>query len=128
MNASTTLRTAGILGALGVGLGAFGAHGLAKLLAANGHVATWETAARYHLIHAVALLSIGIWQQLQPKMLLLGRAAQCFTVGIALFSGSLYALSLTSARWLGPITPFGGLLLIIGWLLLVRSSAHHSVQ
>ena len=123
MNSSTTLRVAALLGALGVGFGAFGAHGLAKLLAAGGHAATWETAARYHLIHAVVLLGIGLWQQQQPGNTVLARAAQCMVAGVGLFSGSLYGLSLTGARWLGPVTPFGGLLLIAGWLLLVRAAA-----
>ncbi len=122
MTTTTTLRLAALLGALGVGLGAFGAHGLAKFLAAGNHAATWETAARYHLLHALALLIVGVRQQQQPGNAALGRAAGCFTGGIVLFSGSLYALSLTGARWLGPITPLGGVLLIAGWLLLVRAA------
>ena len=116
------MRLAALLGALGVGLGAFGAHGLARVLAATGHAATWETAARYHLLHALALLVVGVWQRQQPANAALGRAAACFAAGVVVFSGSLYGLSLTAARWLGPITPVGGGLLIIGWLLLVRAA------
>jgi uncharacterized membrane protein YgdD (TMEM256/DUF423 family) len=112
-----------LLGALGVGLGAFGAHGLAGLLAATGHAATWETAARYHMLHALALLAVGLWQRQQPTAIGLGWAARCFGAGTVLFSGSLYALSLTNARWLGPVTPLGGVLLIVGWLLLARAAA-----
>lgn len=121
-NMKSTLRIAAILGALGVGLGAFGAHGLAKLLAATGHAATWETAARYHLLHALALLAVGLWQRQQPAAPGLEWAARCFGAGVVLFSGSLYALSLTQARWLGPVTPLGGALLIAGWLLLARAA------
>ncbi len=123
MTSTITLRLAAILGALGVGLGAFGAHGLLARLAASGHTATWETAARYHLLHALALLALGIWQQQQPANVALGRAATCFVAGITLFSGSLYGLSLTGARWLGPVTPLGGVLLIAGWLLLARAAS-----
>ncbi len=119
---TTTIRLAAVLGAVGVGLGAFGAHGLAPRLAALGHVATWETAARYHLLHAVVLLVIGVWQQQRSNQPNLSRAVWCFALGIGFFSGSLYALSLTGARWLGPVTPIGGVLFIIGWLLLARAA------
>ena len=123
MTSSITLRIAALIGAIGVGLGAFGAHGLSKILAATGHAGTWETAARYHLLHALALLAVGIWQQREPANAALRRAATCFVAGVALFSGSLYALSVTSARWLGPVTPVGGVLLIAGWLLLAWAAA-----
>ena len=122
MTSLGTLRLAALLGAVGVGLGAFGAHGLRPLLAATGHAATWETAARYHLLHALALLAVGLWQQQQPANAALRRAVICFGLGVALFSGSLYALSLTGARWLGPVTPIGGVFLIGGWLLLARAT------
>lgn len=121
-HSTTTLRLAALLGACGVALGAFGAHGLAARLAATGHATTWETAARYHLLHVVALLAVGIWQQRQPANGWLGRAATCFVMGVALFSGSLYGLSLTGARWLGPVTPLGGVAFIAGWLLLARAA------
>jgi uncharacterized membrane protein YgdD (TMEM256/DUF423 family) len=126
MNSSTVSRLAALFGATGVGLGAFGAHGLATRLTALGHVATWETAARYHLLHAVVLLAVGLWQQQRPNRPDLSRAAWCFSLGILFFSGSLYVLSLTGARWLGPITPTGGVLLIAGWLLLARAAGTSS--
>ncbi|MBC7174185.1 MAG: DUF423 domain-containing protein [Polyangiaceae bacterium] len=111
----------GILGFLGVALGAFGAHGLRAFLAsqADGEQrrAWWETAAHYHLIHALA---IGV------TALLVARASGsagtvagfCFAGGIALFSGSLYVMTLTGQRWLGAITPLGGLLFLVGWAAL----------
>lgn len=123
MTSTATLRLAAILGALGVGLGAFGAHGLSSRLTAMGHASTWETAARYHLLHALALLAVGLWQQQRPGVFALSWAVRCFGAGVTLFSGSLYALSLTGARWLGPVTPLGGGLLIVGWLLLARATA-----
>ena len=122
MTSTTTLRLAAVLGAIGVLMGAFGAHFLSSRLAELHHTTTWETAARYHLLHALAMLAVGIWQRQQPPNAALGRAAACFGLGVALFSGSLYGLSLTGARWLGPVTPVGGLLLIVGWLLLVRAA------
>ena len=102
-----------LLGATGVALGAFGAHGLKDRLGPAG-LATWQTAVEYHLIHAVALLALVLWngatgRPIQP-------AAASFAVGIVLFSGSLYALALGGPRWLGPVTPLGGLAFLVGWL------------
>jgi uncharacterized membrane protein YgdD (TMEM256/DUF423 family) len=98
----------GILGGLGVALGAFGAHGLAEILTTNGRVDTWETASLYHLVHAVAILLVpaqyGKWS-----------AAFWFTIGITIFSGSLYLLSITNIGWLGAITPIGGVCFLVGW-------------
>ena len=106
---STTL--AAILGFTGVALGAFGAHGLKDVLAANGTAAVWQTAVLYQLVHAVASL----WAAERRPVV-----ARLWAVGIVLFSGSLYALALTNIRWLGAITPVGGVLFLIGWALLIK--------
>jgi uncharacterized membrane protein YgdD (TMEM256/DUF423 family) len=90
-------------GLVGVGLGAFGAHGLKS------------TAARYHLVHAVALVLLGLLQHHRPG----GDAAGwSFLVGSAVFSGTLYAMALGAPRWLGAVTPIGGVGMLLGWLLL----------
>lgn len=107
----------GLNGVLAVALGAFGAHGLPRWLAAADDVAKrvswWNTASQYHLAHALAL---GCVAYLAGKDAGASRIAGfCFQGGILLFSGSLYAMALTGARWLGAVTPIGGTLWIIGW-------------
>ncbi len=99
----------GLLGLGGVAAGAFGAHGLKSVVAAA-RLETFEVAVRYQMYHALALVLAG----------LLGaeRAAWCFLAGTVVFSGSLYLLALSEQRWLGAVTPAGGLLLLTGWLLL----------
>jgi uncharacterized membrane protein YgdD (TMEM256/DUF423 family) len=105
-------------GLLGVGLGAFGAHGL-KGLASEQGLAWWETAARYHLFHALALVVLGLLQQQRPG----GDAAGwSFLVGNAVFSGTLYAMALGAPRALGAVTPLGGLGMMLGWLLLALAA------
>ncbi len=93
--------------------GAFGAHLLKPTLAANGTTANWETAALYHLAHAVVLLVLARGSATVPRV-----AFALFASGIAIFSGSLYVLAITNAKWLGAITPVGGLALLGGWLTL----------
>ena len=107
---STALKLSAILGALAVGLGAFGAHGLNDLLTENGRLATWETAAFYHLLHSVVLLVLATRKTWAPGPWL------AIASGILIFSGSLYLLCLTNTGWLGAITPLGGLSLIVGWV------------
>ncbi len=112
---------AGLYGFLAVGLGAFGAHGLQKMLATVEDGAKrldwWETAAHYHLIHALALGLVGVFVSQHPNRL--GTAAGvAFAIGVLVFSGSLYTMTLTGIRWLGAITPLGGLALMAGWALL----------
>ncbi len=106
---------AGITGALGVACGAFGAHALQGLVTSDKLLQTWEVAARYHLIHALALLAVA----LHPKSANL--AGGLFLAGILLFSGSLYTMTLTGHSWLGAITPLGGICFILGWLALAFS-------
>ncbi len=105
-------RISGVVGALGVALGAFGAHGLRDVVTDPHLLEVWETAARYHLIHALALLGVAA-HPARPA-----RAGVAFLVGVGLFSGSLYLMTLTGMRWLGAITPLGGVAFIVGWLLL----------
>ena len=104
------------LGFLGVGLGAFGAHGLQGLLEGVAEAAQrtewWETAAHYHLLHAVAIVAVAAVLHGRPG---LRAATWCFILGVAVFSGSLYAMALGAPRWFGAITPIGGLLLMAGW-------------
>jgi uncharacterized membrane protein YgdD (TMEM256/DUF423 family) len=121
MNYRTALRSAGISGAVGVGLGAFGAHGLREVLLARGMASAWETGVRYHLLHAVGLFCTALWlrQTERDGTKLLGWVAASWIAGTILFSGSLYGLALGGPRWLGPITPLGGVAFIAGWILLV---------
>ncbi|MFD2202939.1 DUF423 domain-containing protein [Shivajiella indica] len=113
------LQLAAILGALAVGIGAFGAHGLKPILEANAKVDTFETAVKYHFYHTIAILILAIWLNIQPEMKKISRVIWSFFVGILIFSGSLYFLSLTGINWLGAITPIGGLFFIYGWLSLI---------
>jgi uncharacterized membrane protein YgdD (TMEM256/DUF423 family) len=100
-------------------LGAFGAHALKETLSANDSIQTWETAVRYQMWHALALIMlpiISLKHSIPKKMI-----GPCFAIGTILFSGSLYGLALDGPKWLGPVTPLGGLSLMIGWLLLAYS-------
>jgi uncharacterized membrane protein YgdD (TMEM256/DUF423 family) len=109
------LLAAGILGAWGVAMGALGAHALKSRLD-SAMLAAYQTGVLYHMLHAVALLGCVALVGRTPQ--LVTGAAAAFTVGVLMFSGSLYALALGGPRWLGPITPLGGLTLIVGWGLL----------
>jgi len=114
MSESTGLKRAGaILMFLGIGLGAFGAHGLEEILTENGRLDTWETGVFYHLIHGLAVWVLGYLAPGRKKV------GICFVGGVIVFSGSLYLLSLTNILWLGAITPIGGLLFLAGWATLV---------
>lgn len=108
---------AAISGTLAVIAGAFGAHALKARLAPE-QLDSWATAAQYHLLHSVVLLALGLFAAYSGKSVKL--PASLFSAGIVLFSGSIYLLVLTKMRWLGPVTPIGGMLLILGWLSLAR--------
>lgn len=114
--ASALLGTACVLMAAGVALGAFGAHGLRSRLAPD-LLEIYETSVRYHLVHGLAACVAALLVRTG-----LGRPAQAagwlFVAGIAIFSGSLYLLALTGTRWLGAVTPIGGVTWLAGWLLL----------
>ncbi len=114
----TARRLAGISGFLAVALGAFGAHALRDRLTPQA-LEWWHTGVLYHLVHAAALLATGRAEHG-------GRVASsgwCFAAGTVLFSGSLYAMALTDQRWLGAVTPIGGLAFLAGWALLAFSRA-----
>ncbi|MDR0533509.1 MAG: DUF423 domain-containing protein [Verrucomicrobiales bacterium] len=105
-------RVAALFGLLAVALGAFGAHALKDSLTASGMTEVWKTAVLYHLVHAAVLLFVS-WSDLSRK------AWWCFVIGVLLFSGSLYLLAVSGIKPLGIITPFGGISLLAGWLLLI---------
>ena len=111
------LLTASAFGALSVMIGAFGAHALRATLEAQGRLETFETAVKYQFYHTLALLIIGLLMyRISDK--LLGYAGYSMIGGVLIFSGSLYILCLSGIRWLGAITPIGGVLMIVGWALL----------
>ena len=116
MTDKTAMRIAAVTGFLAVALGAFGAHGLKEILAQNGTAAIWEKAVFYHFIHAIMLFVIA-----ERKPFVAG-AWWSFLAGVVIFSGSLYFLAVTNLKWLGAITPVGGLSFLIGWAWLFWST------
>jgi uncharacterized membrane protein YgdD (TMEM256/DUF423 family) len=119
------LLVGAILGGLAVAAGAFGAHGLKSMFLADGalsaadqqQLANWETAARYQMYHALAILAVGLLSGRQPSRWL-WLAGLAFVLGTAIFSGYLYVLVLTGQTWLGAVVPIGGLLFLAGWAAL----------
>ncbi len=107
---------AAIYGLLGVAAGAFGAHALEARLSPKS-LAVWETAVRYQLVHALAMLA-ALWLASTGGGTSARFAAAAFAAGILLFSGSLYGLALGGPRILGPVTPLGGVLFLAGWSFL----------
>ena len=114
---SRFIMTAGIFGFLGVASGAFGAHALKQMLTPE-LLAIFKTGSTYCLQHAIVLLVVSFYQQ-QEQHPWLHRACWGFAIGICIFSGSLWTLALTNTRWLGAITPFGGLSLLWGWSCII---------
>ena len=108
--------TGSVLCGLGVILGAFGAHGLRARLSPE-MLVVFETGVRYHLIHALGLLAVA-WAASRWPGSYVSIAGYLFVAGIFIFSGGLYVLAITGIRWLGAITPIGGVCLIVGWGLL----------
>lgn len=119
MNARTALTLGAAFAGLGVALGAFGAHALRPRLEPR-DLEIFETAVRYQVYHALALLSCA-WL-LDRGISQAGNAAWAFTFGILVFSGSLYLLVTTGQRWLGAVTPLGGVAFISGWILLILAA------
>lgn len=117
MTSNTATRIAALMGLLAVALGAFGAHAIKPLLTQNGTVGVWQTAVFYHFIHAVMLFV------LTGRKPFAAGPWWCFLIGIILFSGSLYLLAATDVRWLGAITPLGGVSFLVGWGWLVCKPA-----
>jgi len=109
------LTTGALLAAAAVAAGAFGAHALRDRLS-PGDLATFETAARYQMYHALGLVAVALLSARGTAGV--NPAGWCFLAGIALFSGSLYLLTLAGLRWMGAITPLGGVAFIVGWFLL----------
>ena len=115
MTARIALILAGLLLALAVAFGAFGAHALKARLTPDLQ-AVWQTAVQYHALHGLGLVAVGLLLLLKPEAPGVGIAGWLFVAGIVLFSGSLYALALTGIRTLGAVTPLGGAAFIAGWL------------
>lgn len=117
----------GVHGLTAVALGAFGAHGLTKRLAdlpdAAKRLGWWETAAHYQLTHALALAIAGWLVTKLPDSHVPTVAGWAFAAGALIFSGTLYTMTLTGIRWLGAITPIGGLSLLVGWAALIVAAA-----
>jgi uncharacterized membrane protein YgdD (TMEM256/DUF423 family) len=109
-----------VSGLIAVAAGAFGAHTLRDRISAD-LLATFETGVRYQMYHALALIAVA-WAATRWANSLTAVAGWLFVVGTLIFSGSLYALSLTGARWLGAITPFGGVAFLGGWLCLALAA------
>ncbi|TVP43641.1 MAG: DUF423 domain-containing protein [Mongoliibacter sp.] len=118
------LQIAALFGALAVGIGAFGAHGLQAILENNNTADTFETAVKYHFYHTLAMLVCAFILELYPSNRKLTSAFWLFVAGIFIFSGSLYILSLTGVSWLGAITPIGGVAFIAGWIMMMISAKH----
>jgi uncharacterized membrane protein YgdD (TMEM256/DUF423 family) len=129
------LVSGAILGAVAVACGAFGAHGLEVLLKKDGSfgaddqrlMEVWDTAARYQMYHALALLAVGLvamWRRSKAFFV----AGAAMTLGTIIFSGCLYALVLTEQKWLGRIVPIGGALMIVGWIALAIGACRLRVE
>lgn len=122
----TFLTLSAVLGFLAVALGAFGAHGLERLLegAPDGtkRMEWWTTGAHYHLTHAIAL-GLVAWAASRSPGGATTLAGWAFVVGVTIFSGSLYVMTLTGVRWLGAITPIGGASLLVGWAALAFAAS-----
>ncbi len=114
------VRLGSIGGFLAVALGAFGAHALRQRLSPE-MLSVFETGVRYQFYHALALFAVAWLGERHPGSLVQA-SGWAFTLGIVIFSGSLYLLSATGTRWLGAITPIGGLAFLLGWVLLFVAS------
>ena len=114
---NTVIGLAAISGFIAVAFGAFGAHALKTRLPVD-MLAIYHTAVQYQFWHTAALLAVGLLMLHFPQQTLLKYSGWAFAVGMVIFSGSLYVLALTGTRWLGAITPIGGVALLAGWLLL----------
>lgn len=128
MRESFWVQLGAVWGFLAVSMGAFGAHGLKDRLTELGQLANFQTAAHYHMYCALAIVAVGL-------LALTGRSGNAtqvagwgLLVGSLIFSGSLYVLSLTGLRWLGAITPIGGVAMLIGWAALAVAAGSTSTR
>ncbi len=122
--AKTLLMIAAISGLLAVAIGAFGAHGL-KGRVTTDLMAVYQTGVQYHFYHTLALLFVGILMLQFPQVSLLSWSGCLFVAGMIIFSGSLYVMALTGIKWLGAITPIGGVAFIAGWLTMAIAFYKH---
>ncbi len=118
MLAQITVTFAALSGAISVGLGAFGAHALRESLEPRS-LETFQTGVSYQMTHSLALLLVAVLVNQWGRSIALDVSVYAFMAGILLFSGSLYGLALTDLKWLGPVTPIGGVCFIVGWLSLL---------
>ena len=118
--AKTFLALGGVAALLAVALGAFGAHALKSRIPPE-MLAVWHTGVEYHVYHALGLLAVGIVAAQLPDSTLLKWSGWLMLAGILLFCGSLYALALSGERWLGALTPVGGLTFLAAWALFVAA-------
>lgn len=128
---SLFLGIGAVLAALAVALGALGAHALRARLEPAAFTA-FQTAVQYHFLHSIALCIVALWlsglRDGAPGRSLATVSAWAFCAGIVLFSGSLYGLVLGGPRWLGPVTPIGGVAFIAGWLALATAAFRHAAR
>ncbi len=117
-SAGFSITAGALLAAAAVALGAFGAHAM-KDAYDEGALRTFETGVRYQMYHALALVLCGLLERVGVRA---RAAATMFAVGVALFSGSLYGLALLDLKWLGPVTPIGGVAFLAGWTLLALAA------
>lgn len=115
-----------LIAMLAVMAGAFGAHGLRGIVSERG-LEVFQTAVTYQMYHAIALVLVALLSATGLSRRLLGVAGGFFLAGIILFSGSLYLLVLTDIRWVGPITPLGGVCFMVGWAIVVAAALRRSV-
>ena len=128
MKDGTWLQIGAVWGFLAVTAGAFGAHGLKDRLADLDQTANFHIAAQYHMYCALALLVVGLLAQFGRSHPAINVAGWAFLTGSVIFSGSLYLLAVTGLRWLGGITPFGGVAMLVGWAALAVAAATRTVE
>ena len=121
------LFLAAVSAVIGVGMGAFGAHGLKAVLSPE-LLAVYQTGVSYQIWHALGLMGIAIMVQQFPESKLLAWAGSLMFIGIVLFSGSLYVLAILDLKWLGMITPVGGVCFIMAWVLIAIFAAKKQHQ
>ena len=120
------LLMGGITAFLAVAFGAFGAHSLRDVLTKNDTVSVYQTAAQYQMAHALALILVALLAERLNETRLIRAVGNLFGAGMVLFSGSLYLLAITNIKWLGAITPLGGLCFLTGWVLLTAAAWRES--
>lgn len=116
---------AAVSGFLSVALGAFGAHALKNRLDSH-YLEVWSTAVSYQMYHSLALFLVAVLMMKWPQTPLLNFSGYGFCIGVVIFSGSLYVLCLTGTKWLGAITPIGGVAFLVGWACLAYAAWRHA--